>query len=1106
MEVALHAVSSSDGLWEDLQHVFGAVVQDETFQAVLQESEAALLGSSAARQLLGQAQKYLSTYRENGVPNQLLKEWTKLLEGLNSKVSPEVVGQLLVGDQIKKAAVDFLLSSIPQLNIPPIKGIKDDTEYEVSNFDLGDFQVNPDQVDVRMSHAGIRVKISGISCTLNNLAWKFKMNAFPFLSGEGTANARADNATFDLTLRVRNNATKPDQPAELQLAMKKCRFDFHQLDVTIAESWWSRISNLLINLFRQPIRVYVQKSLSGLILWHSDKLLSTLNVLSKDWLPVLAMMAPELVSTHLGRLDKDTSELESEEDEDDLEEMDELDAKILEQIERQRTREKWMGKFATTSWWSTPISREQDGRLFRSKSGKRPSWMDITGLGSDGSTYDGNAERGSSLVDTLPGDENIAVNVDGGVGEPEERKSDYNGARNDGDSSVASQRSMWALDTWKEVFKKTGGQDSFKSRYQMYEEEEQVVVSAMLGAQSSQKDFSEVQTWARGSSEVGETAPLMSPRMREKLQTPTASTRDPEVSGGTWADVFKMGRKQDESFKSRYQRYEEEDAESQNLGPDALTENECKRAVDELPASNGRAVSSNDSKRQTASVHGTGASPTGQSVLGRSTPLSTSESPNVSRPSSTSKSIFGRPTSSLPASESPTTSRPSSASKNRGEKAKASPGGWTDMFRRVGLSGGGDSFKSRYQRYAEEEEESMHGGEQGEHREMLPSPRLKKVEPDKRTPSQTTKSVSDEEEASQEDMSGSSTKNRGGVSLAASSDSITEAQVDASKEKLVANIFGDASEQQRQPKSTINNGWARWTNSLFGRDAAGNDRSGRTSRKAMFGFGRRDEGCEGGIEVKSKTGWSSGDESQTVNVTDTEAGQDDDSSNASSKVSSLSSTPASSPTSAASSQTSVKSSAELQSVSPRAESIPRAQRKLRRELMQRSSVRQAGPVKVGVDKSKITSRRPSSIPDPNATQPTIAAGTEQGSVTSFYSLFANETPAHTDNDPADATNTSTAPLVVRTTRTDATIIASAVNSSSINSADQGRTEKKVESISATEPDTSLLAGPAELSIHPRNQSLLDYYSFMLNTGGGDEVGPSPSKSGPPDDPNDLDLR
>lgn len=106
--------------------------------------------------------------------------------------------------EIKDASVDFLLSYLPTLQVGIIDGVKDKIEYKLWDIDLSGFKVYSEHVAVAFDDQKMELLVtaSKLSCQMKRLGWQYKQQNFPYLSGNGHADAFAADADFRFVVAI----------------------------------------------------------------------------------------------------------------------------------------------------------------------------------------------------------------------------------------------------------------------------------------------------------------------------------------------------------------------------------------------------------------------------------------------------------------------------------------------------------------------------------------------------------------------------------------------------------------------------------------------------------------------------------------------------------------------------------------------------------------------------------------------------------------------------------------------------------------------------------------------------------------------------------------
>lgn len=138
-----------------------------------------LVAGDAAGAALKAGGSYLKSLRESETGSKMLAKATVLLQQNKDLLMPEnltSISTTLVNDvdarqqfitRIKDVALDFLLSYLPTVVVPPIGGVKENVAYEISNIDLGGFKVDSNNVTVTIEdNSAISIHATKIACEM----------------------------------------------------------------------------------------------------------------------------------------------------------------------------------------------------------------------------------------------------------------------------------------------------------------------------------------------------------------------------------------------------------------------------------------------------------------------------------------------------------------------------------------------------------------------------------------------------------------------------------------------------------------------------------------------------------------------------------------------------------------------------------------------------------------------------------------------------------------------------------------------------------------------------------------------------------------------------
>ena len=172
------------------------------------------LAGDATGAALKVGENYLKNLRQTNQGNVLLAKASVLLQTNKDLLRPEALtaaGASIASDldarnifitQVKDIALEFLMSYLPTVVVPPISDTQDGVSYTISNIDLGGFLVDSKHVVVTVEGDAIQIKATHITCEMRNLIWQYQKLTFPRLSGKGTADANASDVEFILKLKL----------------------------------------------------------------------------------------------------------------------------------------------------------------------------------------------------------------------------------------------------------------------------------------------------------------------------------------------------------------------------------------------------------------------------------------------------------------------------------------------------------------------------------------------------------------------------------------------------------------------------------------------------------------------------------------------------------------------------------------------------------------------------------------------------------------------------------------------------------------------------------------------------------------------------------------
>ncbi len=162
------------------------------------------------------AHEKLQEFQQSDVGKKALKKGAEVLKTLQEEgdLNPDTVIKNLKNLQddpkarqdlvtkVKDAALEFLLSYLPEVKVPPLKEDTVKASYSLANIDLSGFKLKSQDVDVILTDSGVIITAKNISCTMRNLQWTYKANKFPYVGSDGEANAIATNCSIRIILDV----------------------------------------------------------------------------------------------------------------------------------------------------------------------------------------------------------------------------------------------------------------------------------------------------------------------------------------------------------------------------------------------------------------------------------------------------------------------------------------------------------------------------------------------------------------------------------------------------------------------------------------------------------------------------------------------------------------------------------------------------------------------------------------------------------------------------------------------------------------------------------------------------------------------------------------
>ena len=132
--------------------------------------------------------------------------------------------------QLKSAVISLCLQFLPHAQMPPIEGVKDGFAYTANKLDLSNFSVHPDNVrfttqstfgSVKRGDPFLRVVVDDVSTVMRNIAWSFKQENFPYLTGQGECDADVRGVCIVLGFQVVRRPRRKCAPTSDEAAVSE---------------------------------------------------------------------------------------------------------------------------------------------------------------------------------------------------------------------------------------------------------------------------------------------------------------------------------------------------------------------------------------------------------------------------------------------------------------------------------------------------------------------------------------------------------------------------------------------------------------------------------------------------------------------------------------------------------------------------------------------------------------------------------------------------------------------------------------------------------------------------------------------------------------------
>ena len=181
-----------------------------TDKLVKQAQEAVGVGDGGivtADGLMGAAVDALESVDESKVVETIGKLDVQEWQQWGEKVATDASERDRLANKMKDSAIDFLMSYLPSIEVPPIDGEKDQVQYTVANLDLGGFRLKKENVKVVLGNVNqtgeiLTVTATDVEATISNLRWSYKQMYFPFMTGGGLADAAVTDGKVTLGFKL----------------------------------------------------------------------------------------------------------------------------------------------------------------------------------------------------------------------------------------------------------------------------------------------------------------------------------------------------------------------------------------------------------------------------------------------------------------------------------------------------------------------------------------------------------------------------------------------------------------------------------------------------------------------------------------------------------------------------------------------------------------------------------------------------------------------------------------------------------------------------------------------------------------------------------------
>lgn len=226
---------------------------------------------------------------------EVIDKWMKVITSKDKKGFEKL---------LKTTVITNTLKLLPQMDLPPIEGVRDGVQYNVKNMDLKHFHVDEKNVrltmkttlgSVKRGDPVFKVVVDDVSAAISNMSWEFKQQYFPFLQGQGVAHAKVSGVCvvlgFQLIRRPRSKVhsivekivgddaaaggmeeATPASPSPAvdaksnedvpQLVLGVCRVTIDNVKIDLQGS---SLYSMLTDVFSKTIRTYICSMVQDMI-------------------------------------------------------------------------------------------------------------------------------------------------------------------------------------------------------------------------------------------------------------------------------------------------------------------------------------------------------------------------------------------------------------------------------------------------------------------------------------------------------------------------------------------------------------------------------------------------------------------------------------------------------------------------------------------------------------------------------------------------------------------------------------------------------------------------------------------------------------------------